>query len=83
MKIFNTIVNKGKIYLVFALIAFSFTSCDDSIIDQIAVKKELLSTLQIKTTAELPLLIGKDSLLKITYTPEEQNNQALVCKSDN
>ena len=83
MKIFNKIVNKGIMCLVFALIASSFVSCDDSIIDQIAEKRVVLSTLQINSTPELPLLVGKDSLLSITYAPEAPTNPALAWKSDN
>jgi len=83
MKTFSKIANKGIMSLVLALIVSSLISCEDTLEDQIATKRVILNTLQIKTTPELPLLIGKDSVLNIAYTPEAPTNSELIWKSDN
>lgn len=87
MKKFNQIMNTGRSYLAAVSIVIcaclSIVSCKDSELDQIATERLILNTLQINTTAELPLLAGTDSLLSITYTPAEPSNAKLVWKSDN
>ncbi|HTN19736.1 MAG TPA: DUF4979 domain-containing protein [Pelobium sp.] len=82
MKIFNK-ENQIKLCLMFSFLTFALVSCEDSMVEQIATKRILVSQLQIKTTPELPLLVGKDSLLNFTASPDAPTNGELIWKSDN
>lgn len=76
-----------NIYLLGGLLisgtVFSFGSCDDSFIEKIADERITMKEIQINTTAELPLLIGKDSLLTISIRPDSLSNKTLQWSSEN
>ena len=73
----------SKRYLIFGALAASLAvvSCNDSLLDQIAVERTVITNLQINTTAELPLLVGTDSLLNFVYAPNNPSNAKLQWSS--
>ncbi|ADY54281.1 Ig domain protein group 2 domain protein [Pseudopedobacter saltans DSM 12145] len=79
----NFIKNIQEKGMLFGIVMTSLVifSCSDSLVDQIAVERTVITNIQIKTTTELPLLIGKDSLLTVVYAPESPSNSKLEWSS--
>lgn len=84
MKIFNLLFkhagNRQGVrsfgFLLLSMVVLA--SCDKADINQVAEERFLLNDLQINASAELPLLVGKDSLLNFNSGPETSSNSELV-----
>lgn len=63
-------------------IAGLFTGCAKTLSNQIAEEKTILNSITINTTATLPLLIGRDSLLPVTIAPTGASNTTLSWSSN-
>jgi uncharacterized protein YjdB len=59
------------------------SSCKKTDQPDVATEKIILNSIEIKTTATLPVLIGKDTLLKVVALPLEASNGKLVWTSSN
>lgn len=59
------------------------SACKKSATEGIAVEKTITDQIQIKSTALLPLLIGKDSLLNVVLLPAGATNSKLLWTSSN
>lgn len=57
-------------------------ACSKALPDNVASEKTILGSITINTTATLPLLIGKDSLLPVTITPQQPSNARLTWASN-
>jgi uncharacterized protein YjdB len=81
MKIFNILFRKEKkkaSILAIFLASTTFVACEKSDSNQIAEERFIVTELKINTTEQLPLLIGRDSLLNITNNPEAASNRELL-----
>lgn len=81
MKIFNFLFRKGKkraSILAIFLVTATFVACEKSDSNQIAEERFIVTELKINTTDQLPLLLGRDSLLIITNNPETASNRELL-----
>jgi len=84
MKIFN--LKKGAFchkFLLMTIGVILISSCEDSIEQQIVSERFTIAEIQLKTTAVLPLLVGKDSLINIVIKPENVSNNKLTLSSSN
>jgi uncharacterized protein YjdB len=89
MKVLNVLFGKQRIakttlsltILLLSIVAIS--SCEKSEEKQIAEERFIVTNLAINATPELPLLIGRDSLLDISNGPENASNGKLLWESSN
>lgn len=79
--------NTGNKYslIIFGIIGLLviFNACKKTANLQIASEKIILSSIAIKTTDTLPVLIGTDTLLKFITLPLEASNGSLIWSSSN
>ena len=66
-----------------AFVSLLIISCEEATVDPMAIEKFTVGEIQIKTTSILPLLVGKDSLLKTNELPENISNKKLRWTSSN
>ncbi len=89
MKIFSFILKKEESLRavwtlgVFLVIFTVLASCEKSNETQVAEERFIVTNLAINATPELPLLIGRDSLLDISNGPENASNGELLWESSN
>lgn len=69
-------------FIVFTIFCCMLWACEKSTL-QVATEKTIVTDLQIRSTATLPLLIGKDSLLNVVSLPATASNSKLIWTSSN
>lgn len=87
MKIFNVLSKTDgkkagmRPFMLFLASFAILASCEKSDVAQVAEERFLLTSLQINATTELPLLLGKDSLLNFSKGPGDASNSELIWES--